>query len=125
MPDINNVKLWKIDKKEPPKNLRIMTIDMDKFAPIFVDNVLKENGDYLNNTSSPTHWTYSLNFPNDESNDLYKKLSHGAKIVEKVFQWSAFSDLTKDLTPGEIKNHLTPIFGKKIIDEVMEFYKKQ
>ncbi len=53
----------------------------------------------------------------------YDNLSYGAKVAERVFQWSAFSQQTQDLKPSEIKEHLTPIFGEEIIKEVMDYYK--
>lgn len=54
----------------------------------------------------------------------YEDMSHGARIAEKVFIWSAYSDQTKDLKPSEIKEILTPIFGDEIIKEVMDYFKK-
>lgn len=59
----NSVTWHNADKKDPPANLRIITVDMKRSAPVFVDNIFQENGRFLTNNSSPTHWTYSLNFP--------------------------------------------------------------
>jgi len=51
------------------------------------------------------------------------ELSYGAKIAHSVLQFAAYSGQCDEMRPSEIRALLLPIFGDKIIKEVIDFYK--
>lgn len=62
MKDLNYVPWFSVVDKQPPNNVRIITVDMNASVPRFVDS-LYANGRCAISNHTPTHWTYSLSFP--------------------------------------------------------------
>jgi len=62
---MNKCKWRRIENELPPKNTRVLTINMGSLTPVIIDNIYQENGTFMTN-NSPTHWTEILNFPDKE-----------------------------------------------------------
>lgn len=61
--NINGVHWHDLKVKEPPNNLRILTVNMNSSTPMFIDNIFQSDNTFLIGKHEPTHWTQSLNFP--------------------------------------------------------------
>lgn len=48
---------------------------------------------------------------------MYSTLSPGASVAVQVFQWVLFSGQCDQMKVTEVRDHLLPIFGEKVLEE--------